>query len=97
MKILKIGTCLAIMSLFLMPLQGVGQTPSPAVLSTSDKIAIQACEQRKQEAQKAFQEAQQQETNIIREWITAHPGFKINPQTFAIEPEKAVSPDRKPK
>lgn len=58
---------------------------APPQLSTADKIAIQACEKSKQDAQKQWQDAQQQELSILREWNTAHPGFHVNQQSFAVE------------
>lgn len=58
-------------------------------LSTADKIAIGAQEQRKQEAQKAYNDAQQTEASIVHEWEAAHPGFMLNPQTFSVEPVPA--------
>ena len=58
---------------------------SPPQLSTADKIAIQACEKSKQDAQKQWQDAQQQELSVLREWGSAHPGFHINQQSFAVE------------
>jgi hypothetical protein len=67
--------------------------PVPA-LSTADRVAIQACEKSKQEAQKQFQDAQQQELMILREFDAAHPGFTLNQQTFAVEAVKAVEPKK---
>ena len=66
-----------------------GQTPQPQ-LSTADKVAIQSLEKVKQDAQQTFNSAQQSEITVLREWETAHPGWNINPQTFAItaEPKK---------
>jgi hypothetical protein len=61
--------------------------PVPA-LSTADRVAIQTLEKAKQEAQKQFNDAQQQELMIVREFGATHPGFVVNQQTFAVEPEK---------
>lgn len=58
-------------------------------LSTADKIAIQACEKAKQDARTTFDTAQKQESEILKEWQSAHPGFTIDPQSFEIEPVKA--------
>lgn len=76
----------------------VAKTPQ---LSTSDKIAIQAQEVRKQEAQKSYNDAQQNEAVIVQEWNAAHPGFIVNPQNFSVEPipkkkEVVVAPKPNP-
>ena len=59
-------------------------TPS---LSTADRVAIVVLEQRKQAAKKDFDEAQQGELSVLREWNAAHPGFHLNEQTFVPEPD----------
>jgi hypothetical protein len=67
-------------------------------LSTSDKIAIQSLEKQKQDAAAAWQNAQQQELSILREWTQAHPGFHLHfnsqnaqdPQNFAVEADTPV-------
>lgn len=71
-------------------------TPAPAptapampILSTSDKIALQALEKQKQEAQQQFQQSLQSESVIEREFTTAHPGYHVNPQTFIVEADGA--------
>lgn len=53
-------------------------------LGTADRIALQSCEKAKADAQKQWQDAQQQELAVLREWQEAHPGFRIDAQTFAI-------------
>ena len=58
----------------------------PPVLDTAERTALQALEKQKQEAQSQFSQAQQAEAVIEREFITAHAGFHINPQTFVVEP-----------
>jgi hypothetical protein len=69
-------------------------TPPPApVLSTADRVAIQTFEKSKQDAQKMFNDAQQGEISVLREWQVAHPGWTVNPQTFAVEAEKKATPD----
>lgn len=65
------------------------QQPTPT-LSTADKTAIQDAERQKQEAQLSFQKAQELELQVLREWESAHPGFKVNPQTFTVEPKPAI-------
>jgi hypothetical protein len=76
--------------------QASRQRPAPPPqLSTAEHIAIQACEKSKQDAQKQWQDAEQQELTILREWDSAHPGFHINQQTFAVEadpPKPMVKP-----
>lgn len=57
----------------------------PPSLSTADKTAIQAMEKNKQDAQQAFNAAQQNELVILREWQSSHPGWHIDNQTFAVE------------
>lgn len=58
--------------------------PAPA-LSTAERIAFQACEKSKQDAQKQFSDAQQQELSVLREFGEEHPGFTVNQQTFQVE------------
>ena len=75
------------------------QQPPVPQLSTSDKVAIQTLEKAKQDAAKQWQDAQQQELVIEREWMAAHPGWKIDPQTFAVSSETkspAPTPGTKP-
>lgn len=75
---------------------------TPPSLSTADRTALSADEQRKQDAQKAFNDAQQNEIAILREWQSAHPGFHLNQQTFAVEADvkaetpKSAEPAKKP-
>ena len=72
----------------------LAQAPPPSPqLSTADKVAIQTFEKAKQDAQKQFNEAQQGETTVIREWEVAHPGFTINPTTFVVEAAKSTKPN----
>jgi hypothetical protein len=67
-----------------------GQAPKPTpTLSTADKVAIQTFEKAKQDAQKQFNDAQQGELSVLREWESAHPGFLINPKTFVVTAEPA--------
>lgn len=54
-------------------------------LSTADRTALSAMEVKKQEAQKTFNDAQQVELSILKEFETSHPGFIVNPQTFVVE------------
>ena len=55
-------------------------------LSTADKLALTDCERRKQDARSQFEKAQSDELQIEREFEQSHPGFRVNPATFAIEP-----------
>ena len=79
------------------------QPPAPPThplpqLGTAEKVALQSCEKSKQEAQRQWQEANQQELSILLEWSAAHPGFHINQQSFAVEadpPKPAVKPAQK--
>jgi hypothetical protein len=59
--------------------------PAPPTLSTADRTAIGAEQLRQQEAQKEYGEASQIILAIEREWGAAHPGWRIDPQTFAVE------------
>ena len=78
----------------LLSLSLVAQAPAP-ILSTADKVAIQTFEKSKSDAQKMFNEAQQGELSVLREWAVAHPGWTVNPQTFAVEAEKKATPAEK--
>jgi hypothetical protein len=64
--------------------------PSLPVLSTSDKIALQALEKQKQEAQQQFTNSNQSESVILREFTTAHPGYHVNPTTFIVEADASA-------
>lgn len=71
----------------------MGQAPQ---LGIADEVAISSLEQVKQDAQKKYVEASQQEASILREWEAAHPGYTLNPQTFAVEAEtKPAKPEVK--
>ena len=63
-------------------------------LSTADRTALMALEARKATAQKEFNDAQQTELAIEREFATAHAGFHVNPQTFVVEAD--AKPTAKP-
>lgn len=67
-------------------------------LSTADRTALSAMEVKKQEAQKTFNDAQQVELSILKEFEVSHPGFMVNPQTFAVEKvkPKAKAAEEKP-
>ena len=76
----------------------LAQTPkSTPALSTADKVALQNLESEKQELQKKFLTAQQTEAQIVKEFETAHPGFRVNQQTFQViaEPKKDAVPEAK--
>jgi hypothetical protein len=74
----------------------VSQSMAPT-LSTSDKVAISALEQQKQEAGKQYQAAQQQELAILREWQVAHPGWHVDEKSFQIvaDQKPAAKPEVK--
>lgn len=57
-------------------------------LSIADKIALQALEQKKQEAQTAYNQAQAAEMTVEREFATNHVGYYVNAQSFAVEADK---------
>lgn len=74
---------------------GAQQSPKPApVLSTADKIAIQSLEKNKQDAQTQFNQAQQAEMTIVREFAQQHPGYHVNASTFVVEAD--AKPAEKP-
>jgi hypothetical protein len=62
-------------------------TPLPQ-LTTAEKVAVQSLEKQKQEAATTWQNAQQQELSIMREWSQAHPGFRLH-----YNPANAQDPD----
>jgi hypothetical protein len=74
------------------------EAPPPPTLSTADKVAIQTFEKAKGDAQKQYQDAQQGELAVEREWGAAHPGWHLDAQTFAVEadapPAKPVEPKK---
>ncbi len=72
----------------------VASAQQPA-LSTSDKVAVTSLEQAKQKAQQDYAAAQQTEDAILQEWAKAHPGYHINPQSFAVEAEPKAAPAAK--
>lgn len=67
--------------------------PAPQ-LSTADQVALTGLENKKSDAQKAFQDANLVELQILREWMDTHPGWVVNQATFKIEP--APAPKGKP-
>lgn len=69
-------------------LAGMIFAQSAPQLSTADKVAIQSLEKVKGEARKQFEDAQREETTVLQEWSATHPGWAINPQTFAVEKAK---------
>ena len=69
--------------------------PAPQ-LSTADRIALQSCEKIKQDAQKQWQDALQQEQTILSEFNANHPGYRVNPQNFVVEPEQTKPESVKP-
>ena len=83
--------------LALLSIAGAAQQPTPPQLSTADKVAIQDFEKAKQDARKQFEDAQQGELTVLREWGTAHPGWHIDQTTFAITADpKPTKPEAKP-
>lgn len=84
------------MALSLIAVGAAGQTAAPAPpLSTADRVAIQTFEKAKQDAQKTFNDAQQAENAVLKEWQSAHPGYHVNPQTFAVEADPKPEPPKK--
>ena len=81
---MKLAAVLALYLFARVSLAQAAPTPNPS-LSTADRVAIQTLEKAKQDAQKGYTDAQQSEVEIFREWQAAHPGYHINPQTFAVE------------
>ena len=80
----------------LLALQLAAAKPAPPpTLSTADQIAIRACEQRKQDAQKQFNEAQQEELSVEREWQSAHPGYHLT-ASFTVEADAKQKEAPKP-
>lgn len=77
---------------------GISQQVATPQLSTSDKVAIQSLEEHKQQASKQYNDAQQAELTIVREWNASHPGFHLNEQNFIPEPDAkpAAKPEVKP-
>lgn len=55
--------------------------PSPQ-LSTAERVAIQAFEKQKGEGKRLYDEAQQGEGQVAKEWTAAHPGWHLDPATF---------------
>lgn len=60
---------------------------APPALSTSDRVALQSLEERKQQATKSYQDSYQAELAIMREWNAGHAGWHLNEQTFVPEPD----------
>ena len=83
---MRVRACIVLMGLLSAVAGGAGQTPSPAAptLSTSDKIAISDAEKAKQDAQAAYNKAQEIESTVIREWNAGHPGFHLDEKTFVV-------------
>jgi hypothetical protein len=71
-------------------------TPPAAVpqLSTAEKEAITSLEKQKQGAYAVIQSTSQEEMQIAREFIVAHPGWHLNQRDFSVEkdPEHPVTP-----
>jgi hypothetical protein len=79
----------------LLSMAGAAQQPPPT-LSTADQIAIRDCEQKKKDAQTQFNEAQQAELAVEREWQAAHPGYHLT-ASFTIEADKPAAKTETPK
>lgn len=63
----------------------IANSDANPTLSTSDKIAIQTTEQAKKKAEDEYKNSDAAEQQIMKEWSNSHPGFRLNPRTFAIE------------
>lgn len=68
----------------------------PPTLSTSDRVAIAALEKAKADARKQYDDAMQSEQAVLNEWLAAHPGYHLNPQTFAVEADPKPKETPKP-
>ena len=77
----------------LLALAGIAFGQATPVLSTSDKIAISDAEKAKQDAQAAYNKAQEIESTVIREWNAGHPGFHLDEKTFVVT--KDATPTKK--
>jgi len=86
----------AIYVLLMSALSLFAQTPAPPpapkadppALSTSDRKALTDIATHEQELQKEFAADESLKAQIIHEWEAAHPGWKINTQTYAVEKAK---------
>jgi hypothetical protein len=79
---------LAIFVLMAMPVfaQQAPKVPvAPPQLGMAERVALQGCEKTKQDLQKQWQEITQQEQVILAEFNATHPGYHVNPVTFAVE------------
>ena len=85
---MKLRTLILIVA-WSLPVIGQDKPKDPPVpsLSTADRVALQSLEKVKADAQKAWNDANQQELAIEREWMASHPGFQIDPQNFLITAE----------
>lgn len=61
--------------------------------SVAESVAIQALEKQKQDAQQQFTQAAQAEQTIVQQFAASHPGYQLNPGTFAVE--KVIPADPK--
>lgn len=62
----------------------MSQAPSPQ-LSVAERVALQAIEKEKSDAQQMIERDMQAETNIEGDFATRNPGYRINPRTFLVE------------
>jgi hypothetical protein len=81
---MKLAAVLALYLFARVSLAQAAPTPNPS-LSTADRVAINTLEKAKQDAGKEYTDAQQSEDSIFHEFAAAHPGYHINPKTFAVE------------
>ena len=83
--------------------QAAKTIPAPA-LSASERIALQSIEEKKQGIKQQWNALIQQESQVIAEFAQEHPGWHLDPMTFAPakdalkpkeskEDEKKVSPE----
>jgi hypothetical protein len=79
------------------PQNRVTPQASAPILSTADRIALQSLEKAKADAQKQWNDSNEQELAILREWQLAHPGWHVfyNPQgdakNFTIQSDEPKS------
>ena len=79
-------------TLIILALCSIALAQAPPQLSTADRVALQALENQKQQAQQSMMQAQQQEAIIEHEFSVAHPGWRINGQSLTVEQDEHPAP-----
>ena len=62
-------------------------------LGQTTSIALAGIQQRKKDAQAAFSLALQQESAVLAEWKTTHPGWHIDPTRYDVTADTLDSPN----